>query len=144
MISLFDYLTFPKDITIISTRLMDFPPLDDPVTTAQTLTQRLDELTNGPVVKLTVELESHGTIKCWKPKQMKLDGAPTIVIELRSVAAALQVLRLDQLVYFIVEYSPVFDNSNFWTFIGNLPQFAELKVNGYAEALITVLSSNLK
>ncbi|KAG6823037.1 hypothetical protein H0H92_011623 [Tricholoma furcatifolium] len=146
---LFDYLTFSRDTTI-STHFDDIPSPEPIITSLETLTRRLDGLTSGPVLKLTFEPRST-LVKCWKPKQMELDanGPPTIIIGLeelgrRGAAVVLKTLRLDQLVHLDVAHSTFFDDMSFWTFLGNLPRLAELKVHGYADTIITVLSSNLK
>ncbi|KAG6822848.1 hypothetical protein H0H92_012373, partial [Tricholoma furcatifolium] len=111
----------------------DEPPIIG--TALQLLTQRLDDLTTGPVLELA--LESSG-IQCWKKKQRRIEEPEEPpIIEIDTTFGApeisdilLRSLRLDQLSYLIVnDYANEgICNSHIWTLIGTLPRLQELKV----------------
>ncbi|KAG6825624.1 hypothetical protein H0H92_003039 [Tricholoma furcatifolium] len=131
--SFFRCLALPRIVTIMVRLTPDEPPIIG--TALQLLTQRLDDLTTGPVLEL--ELDSTG-IGCWKKKQRRIEEPkepPTIEIDTCFGAPEisdilLRSLRLDQLLYLVVNDhgDDGICNSHFWTLIGTLPRLQELKV----------------
>ncbi|KAG6825041.1 hypothetical protein H0H92_005022 [Tricholoma furcatifolium] len=129
--SFFDNLTLSKNrtISVIIHSQMSNEPSD--TTALQALTQRLDDLTNGPILRLTLEFYE---IKCWKHELVPLWDRKPPAIQLKLddlksgfIPVVLRSLRLDQLVYLVVG-DDAYCGEDVWFLLGDLPHLEELEI----------------
>ncbi|KAG6871873.1 hypothetical protein C0995_015546 [Termitomyces sp. Mi166 len=135
--SLLTHIVFSKNVNKITLHSQDFQ--GPPDLSAQTLGAKIDDATEGSIVKL----EFGSVIRCWKSKDTtqipSKDASPVIEIGSFSTEASrigaresfLRSLRLHHLISLVVMGATLGLARDTWLMFGNLPHLEDLHVNSY-------------